>query len=98
MKPLQVADDIVPVGEFKARMAETIRRLRETGRAVVLTHHGKPAAVLITPQEFDRICERERFVKAVGQGLADGKAGRVIDDAELADELEAEFGGLELKE
>ena len=98
MKPLQVTDDIVPVGEFKARMAETIRRLRASGRAVILTQHGKPAAVLITPQEFDRICERDRFVKAVGQGLADGEAGRVMDDADFVKELEAEFGSLELND
>ncbi len=95
MKPLQIADDIVPVGEFKARMAETIRRLRDSGRAIVITQHGKPAAVLITPEEFDRICERERFVEAVGQGLTDGDAGRVLDDAEFAKELAAEFGPLD---
>jgi PHD/YefM family antitoxin component YafN of YafNO toxin-antitoxin module len=59
---------------------------------LVITQNGKRAAVLITPEEFDRICERDRFVEAVTVGSADSRAGRLIDDEELDEELDAEFG------
>ena len=92
MKSLQLSEDIVPIGEFKTHAARVLRRLREAQRPVVITQNGKPAAVLITPEEFDRLSERERFVEAVTQGLADSDAGRVVEDQILTRELEAEFG------
>ncbi len=75
--------------------ARVLRRLRTEQRPIVITLNGKPAAVLITPEEFDRLYERERFVEAVGKGLADAEAGRVVDDEALSGELDAEFGAHE---
>ncbi|HEX9734344.1 MAG TPA: type II toxin-antitoxin system Phd/YefM family antitoxin [Thermoanaerobaculia bacterium] len=95
MKTIQIADDIVPLADFKAHASQLFRRLREDQRPLVITQNGKPAGVLITPEEFDRIRERESFVAAVREGLADSAAGRLIDDGDLDAELDAEFGTLE---
>ena len=92
MKPVHISEDILPIGEFKTHASRVLRRLREDQRPIVITQNGKPAGVLITPEEFDRLREREHFVQAVQSGLADSEAGRVIDDSALARELEAEFG------
>ncbi len=94
MKPIYTAEDIVPLADFKARASQLFRKLREEQRPLVITQNGKPAAVLITPEEFDRIRERDRFSEAVSAGLADSAAGRLIDDEELEAELDAEFGPL----
>lgn len=94
MKPIYTAEDIVPLADFKARTSQLFRKLREEQRPLVITQNGKPAAVLITPEEFDRIRERDRFSEAVSAGLADSAAGRLIDDKELEAELDAEFGPL----
>jgi predicted transcriptional regulator len=48
--------------------------------------------VAITPEEFDRLQEHDRFMAAVQEGLADSEAGRLIDDEALAAELDAELG------
>jgi len=88
----QVSEDILPLGEFKSQASRVVRRLREENRAVVITQNGKPAAVLITPEEFDRLNEQQRFVEAVRDGLRDSEAGRTIDDAALTEELDSEFG------
>lgn len=45
--------------------------------------------------EFDRMRERQAFLEAVAQGLADVQTGRVISDDELRKQLDAEFGPLE---
>ena len=92
MKFVQVSKDILPVGELKTHTSRVLRRLRAEQRPIVITLNGKPAAVLITPEEFDRLYERERFVEAINKGLADSEAGRVVEDEALAGELDAEFG------
>ena len=92
MKPVYVSEDILPIGEFKTHASRVLRRLREDRRPIVITQNGKPAGVLITPEEFDSLREREHFVQAVQSGLADSEAGRVVDDTTLARELKAEFG------
>ncbi len=95
MKVVQVSQDILPIGELKTHTSRVRRRLRAAQRPIVITMNGKPAAVLITPEEFDRLYERERFVEAMGKGLADAEAGRVVDDAALSGELDAELGAHE---
>ena len=94
MKRFQVSEDIYPLGEFKSHASSVIRKLRASRRAAVITQNGRPAAVLITPEEFDRLCEREQFIEAVERGLADSEAGRSIDDERMRSLLDEEFGPL----
>ncbi|MDA8020344.1 MAG: type II toxin-antitoxin system Phd/YefM family antitoxin [Thermoanaerobaculia bacterium] len=92
MKPMQISRDIVPLAKFKSQASQIFRQLRDEKRPVVVTQHGQPAAVLITPEEFDRLQEHDRFLAAVQEGLADSEAGRLIEDEDLAADLDAEFG------
>lgn len=91
MKPMQISRDIVPLAKFKSQASQIFRQLRDEKRPVVVTQHGQPAAVLITPEEYDRLQEHDRFLAAVEEGLADSEAGRLIEDEVLTAELEAEF-------
>lgn len=83
MKPMRLTEDILPIGEFKAQASSVIRKLQESNRAVVITQNGRPAAVLITPQEFDLLSEHHRLLVAIDEGWADSEAGRAVDDDEL---------------
>ena len=83
MKPMQLSQDILPLGEFKTHASRVLRQLKESQRPVVITQNGRPAAVLISPEEFDHMREHERFMAAVREGLADSEAGRVINDEDL---------------
>ena len=87
MKEVQVSDGIVPLGEFKAQAAKLLKRLGESGQPMVITQNGRPAGVLVSPREFDRIQERQRFLESISAGLADAEAGRVLDTAELKKRL-----------
>jgi len=95
MKPLMVSEDILPLGEFKARAASILRDLAVRGSPLVITQNGRPACVVMSPSEFDCMRERQAFLEAVGRGLADVQAGRVISDEELKKQLDVEFGPLE---
>jgi prevent-host-death family protein len=92
VKELQISEDILPVGEFKTQVSRILRRLQVTRRPFVITQNGKPAAVLLSPEEFDRLNEHARFIEALDEGLADSVAGRVVEDGELTRELDETFG------
>lgn len=92
MKPLQVSEDILAIADFKARASEVVRRLREHRRPVVITQGGKPAAVLLAPEEFDQLMHQARFIAAIDEGLADVEAGRVLSDEELDAALDEQLG------
>lgn len=94
MKSMQLAEDVLPIAEFKAHASEVVRRVRDRGRPILITQGGKPAAVLVSPADFDRLAERERFVASVEEGLADAEAGRSIPDEQLGREIDRRFGKL----
>ncbi len=83
MKDFRVSDDVVPIGDFKARAAEWLERVKNSGHSLLITRNGRPAGVLISPFEFDRLQQRERFIESVAEGLADADAGRVMSTHEL---------------
>ena len=45
--------------------------------------------------EREAMRERESFLSAIREGLADAEAGRIVDDEEVARILDEEFGSLE---
>lgn len=87
MKDLAVAEDIVPLGEFKAKASHILRGLAQHHHPLVITVNGRSAAVVLSPEEFDRLCERERFLKAIAEGLQDAEADRVVDSSQVANQL-----------
>ncbi len=91
---LQVADDIVPIAEFKAHLSRVVRTLPARRRPVVITQNGKAAAVVLSPAAFDRLAHHARFVDAVHEGLNDIERGRVISDADLGQLLDRQLGAL----
>lgn len=91
MRSLRIAEDIVPVSDFKAQASEWLRRVAESGHPLVITHNGKAAGVLLSPQAFDELTERSRFLAAVDEGLADSESGRVHAHDDVAVEMNKRF-------
>jgi len=91
---LRIAKESVPLARFKAQAARILRDARARHRAVILTQKGENIGIIVPPEEFERLQERERLVQAVAEGLADVRAGRVVTDKELARDLDREFGPL----
>ena len=88
----QTAEDIIPIAELKTNMSEIVRGLDERPRPLVITLNGKPAAVVMSPREYDRLSYQSRFVDAVAAGLADVRAGRTFDGEQAVSELLTELG------
>lgn len=90
MSNLQISEDILPLGQFKAHASQLLKSINSSNRSIVITQNGKPTAVVLSPSEFDRLNTQALFISAVRQGLNDEQAGRVIDDNELDAILERE--------
>jgi prevent-host-death family protein len=65
MKNLHISEDIIPIGRFKAQASKVIRQIQETARPVIITQNGVPVAVVITPEEYDRLAECEAVADRV---------------------------------
>ncbi len=88
MRAFQLSTDVVSIGELKAQAAQILQRVNRDRCPIVITQHGKPRGVLVSPEDFDWMAERVRFVSGVDKGLEDVGAGRVIEDDELDEALE----------
>ncbi len=89
MKPLRVSKGIVTIAQFKNDAPRWLRQVAESGEPVVITLNGRPAGVLVSPEEFDRLQERHHMVESAVAGLADPKAGRSVLLAALKKRLAA---------
>jgi len=78
MKNINVSSDIIPVGEFKSRMAQYLKMIKEKGNSLVITQNGKPAGVLLSPVEYDELRQTKLFIESVGRGLSDSEKGNVL--------------------
>lgn len=80
MKALKISKDVVTLAEFKNQAASLLDRVNTSSQPLLITQNGKPAGVLLSPAEFDRIQEQEvaRFMASVNRGLQDADNGHVL--------------------
>jgi prevent-host-death family protein len=85
-QPVRLSKDIVPISEFKAKVAEFFSGLGE--QPLVVTQHGKPSGVVLSPSLYDALMSTA-FLADVREGLADIEAGRVHEHADVMAEARA---------
>jgi prevent-host-death family protein len=55
---IELDQDIRPVSEFRKNAASFIDRIQQQKRSIVLTQHGKSAAVLVGVSEYQRMVDK----------------------------------------
>jgi PHD/YefM family antitoxin component YafN of YafNO toxin-antitoxin module len=83
MKTLSIKNDIVPIAEFKTSLSKWFKNLQGAGHPVIITQNGKPAGVLLSPDDYDELVYRKSFLDSVGRGIADAESGRTHTTKEL---------------
>ena len=76
MKTISVTNDIVPIAEFKAGISRWFKSLKSTGQPVIITQNGKPAGVLLSPEDYDELVYKKSFLDSIGRGIADAEKGK----------------------
>ena len=97
MRPAEISRDFLPIAKFKARASEVINRVRTERRPTVITLNGEPAAVLISPRDYDRLMYEDRVRDAITQGLDDEREGRLLSTEEIRRRADQRFGKLAKK-
>ena len=79
--------DIKPLSEFRANTAQFVRRVQETGRPLVLTQHGRGAAVLLNIVEYERLVERAELAGDIHTAEGQFDRGEGVEHEAARDEI-----------
>ena len=81
------SQDIRPLSEFRASVASFVEQVQSTKRPLVLTQHGRSAAILLAVDAYEALLERVELAEdvrtadaqiAAGKGVAHGKAQALV--------------------
>ena len=87
MEPIDL-NNIRPLTDFRNKMKEYIQELNESKKPIVLTQHGKSAAVLLHADKYQEMQDEIEFMRKVAQGLEDYKHNRVHSHEETFDAVD----------
>lgn len=83
MRTISIANDIVPIAEFKTNISSWFKKLQQSTHPLIITQNSKPAAVLLSPAEYDALMYRKTLLDSVDRGLDDLLSNKVSSTAEL---------------
>ena len=95
MDRIQISEDIIPIAEFKTHASSLLKELKNNHRSIVITQHGKPAGIVLSPKDYDYLLNRQKFLDSVFNGLQDSNQGKILSDEEFKLKLESVFGNLD---
>lgn len=84
-----MSDVVLSLAEIKKRLSEIVDGVEDRHDRVVLTRHGRPAAVLISPAELESLEETldllsdPKAMREIRKAEAAIEAGEVVDADEL---------------
>ena len=68
MPAIKPSSDVQPLSAFRANAAAFLQQVRETRRPLVLTQHGKSAAVVLDVEEYESLLEELEIVRDIRLG------------------------------
>ena len=85
---IDVTQDIQSLTTFKRNSSGLMKRMKKTGRPIVLTVNGKAEAVLLDAAAYQEVASQLEAVASIRRGLLQARKqmGRPADD--VFDELE----------
>jgi len=86
---IDLTRDFRTVSEVKGSLREVLRQVHETRRPVIVTVKGKPDAVLMDIEEYERQRRALALVDRLAEAEADVRAGRLHAARDVLAELEA---------
>ncbi len=83
--------DIRPVSDFRAHASAVLKEVQRSGRPVVLTQHGRSAAVLVDVKTYQDMVEALEVLKDIVASRADFAEGRTCSHDEVRERLLARY-------
>ena len=78
--------EIVPITDLRQDAAAVLERVRRSTRPVVITQRGRAAAIMISPESFERSENERHILKLLARGEREISKGKGFDlDSVLAE-------------
>ncbi|MEO8453319.1 MAG: type II toxin-antitoxin system Phd/YefM family antitoxin [Gemmatimonadota bacterium] len=78
MPRVRPTQDIRPLADFRANLAAVVRQVQRTKRPVILTQHGRSAAVLVDAGEYEALVDRAELLEDVRVAEAEVASGNGV--------------------
>src|SRR5277367_681765 len=90
---IDVTQDIHSLTTFKRNSSGLMKRMKKTGRPLVLTVNGRAEAVLLDARAYQEVASQLDAVASIRRGLAQARKGVGRPADSVFDELEREAEG-----
>lgn len=85
---ISLSKDIEPLSEFRKRSADFIKRLKKEKQPIVLTQHGKSAAVLMDVSEYERFTKKMEMLEDLLEAKQQVEQGETYSMEEAKQRIE----------
>ena len=85
--PLSITEDIKTVSDLKKKTGDIFKQLHRTGRPIIVTVNGKPDAVLINVEVFEKKLKALNLSALIAEAETDVKERRTRPAREFLKEL-----------
>ncbi len=84
---IEIDQDIQPLSEFRKHAADFIDRIKNQKRPIVLTQHGKGAAVLVDVSEYQRMIDKIELMEELIEAERQITKGEVVSHEEAKNKI-----------
>jgi antitoxin YefM len=92
MHRLLLDQDIKPLSDFRANAAAFLKQVQKTKRPLVITSHGKSAAVLIDVSEYEALIDKIELLQDVHAAEQQLEAGKGTGHEEAKKQILEKLG------
>ena len=89
----KLTEDVIPVTDFRTNAAELIQKIKKTRRPLILTQHGRSAAVVEDMKEYEDRLERLELLEAIVRGLQAAEKGELVSHEEAMRQVDTLLNG-----
>lgn len=83
MRQINFENDIKPLSEFRANAANLVKQVKDTKRPLILTQHGKSAAVLVDVSAYQAIMDKLELLQDIQIAEKQISEGKVYSGEEV---------------
>ncbi|HEV7217300.1 MAG TPA: type II toxin-antitoxin system Phd/YefM family antitoxin [Terriglobales bacterium] len=87
---IDVTQDIYSLTTFKRKSLDLMKRMKKSGRPLVLTVNGKAEAVLLDAKDYQHVAEHLDAITNIRQGLLETERGLGQPAKEVFEEIRRE--------
>jgi len=87
MPRIQLNEDIKPLSEFRSKVRSYIDKVRKTKRPLVVTQHGKSAAVILDVDEYESMLNKIELLQDIQLAEKQIKEGKGVNHEDAREQV-----------